>query len=193
MTYNGLTFMSDKTGLGGNVLEGDPFCYAPSVWDYTIKRFGIKSVLDLGSGAGHAAEWFFRHGCKVLAVDGLIENCNKALYPTLNLDLTKSSVVCNVDLVHCQELVEHVEEKFLENVLQSLTCGKYILMTNALPGQGGFHHVNEQPSEYWINHLFRYNCHLLEEDSNRIKKLAMQDSARYFSRTGLIFVNKNYK
>jgi SAM-dependent methyltransferase len=178
--------------VGGNILEGDPNTFSPSVWDYLIKRFALSSVLDLGSGMGYASQYFHSKGMKVLAVDGLIQNCQKAVFPTIHLDLTLNKVTSRVDLVHCQEVVEHIEEKFLDNLLASLACGKFILMTNALPGQGGYHHVNEQTTEYWIEHLKRYNCEVLIEDSNRVRRLAKDDGALYLSRTGLVLANRSY-
>ena len=93
--------------------------------------------------------------------------------------------------MHCQEVVEHIEEAFLENLLQSLACGKFILMTHALPGQGGYHHVNEKPTEYWVEHLRRYNCHVLAEDTARVRKLAEAENARFLAQTGLVLVNRS--
>ncbi len=148
--------------------------------------------MDLGSGMGYASQYFHKKRMKVLAIDGMIENCQKAVYPTIHLDLTISKVVTHVDLVHCQEVVEHIEERYLDNLLFSLACGKFILMTNALPGQGGYHHVNEQPTEYWINHMRRYNCEVLVEDSNRIRKMASADGAVFLARTGLILANRAF-
>jgi hypothetical protein len=83
-------------------------------------------------------------------------------------------------------VVEHIEEKYVHNLLSSLACGKFIVMTNALKGQGGHHHVNEQPTEYWINHLRKYNYEMLTEDTNRIRKIAEKDGAVYLSKTGLV-------
>jgi hypothetical protein len=157
------------------------------VWEYTIDRFAISSVLDLGSGLGYAAEFFFRKGMRVIAVDGLEENVRQAIYPTLRVDLCTSTVACKVDLVHCQEVVEHIEEKYLDNLLSSLCCGKYVLMTHALLGQGGHHHVNLQPGEYWVQHMRRRGFSYLEEDSNRIRHLARSEGARYVAASGLIF------
>lgn len=193
MTYAGLlgAVDADAPHLGGNVIEGDPFTHSPSVWDYLIQRFALRSVLDLGSGRGYAARWFHRAGMEVIAVEGLRENCEKAVYPTLQTDLTRGSVVCRVDLVHCQEVVEHIEERYLEHLLASLTCGRYIVMTHAVPGQGGHHHVNEQPTEYWIQHLKRHGCEVLVEDSNRIRTLAARDGAKYLAQTGIVLVNHN--
>lgn len=189
MTYAGLSFSADgsEPHLGGNVIQGDPFTYSPAVWEYTINRFAVSSVLDLGSGLGYAAEYFFRRNMRVIAVDGLKDNVRKAIYPTLKVDLCRSPIVCKVDLVHCQEVVEHIEEKYLDNLLSSLGCGRFVLMTHALPGQQGHHHVNLQPSEYWIEHMRRRGFSYLEEDSNRVRHLATSEGARYVAASGLLF------
>lgn len=191
---SGLKFVENKETphVGGNILEGDPRTHSPKVWDYLIERFALGSVMDLGSGMGYASQYFYNKGMKVLAVDGMIENCQKAVYPTIHLDLTLAKATTRVDLVHCQEVVEHIEEKYLDNLLSSLICGKFIIITNALPGQGGHHHVNEQPTEYWINHLKRYHCDVLVEDSKRIRKKAAEDGAIYLAQTGLVLANRKY-
>lgn len=188
MNYYGLTPSQDsnENHLGGNMVQGDPFTFSPSVWNYVIDRFSIRSVLDLGSGYGYSAQFMSKKGMQVVAVDGLKTNCLNSIFPTLYCDLTKDSVFCKVDLVHCQEVVEHIEEKYITNLLDSLTQGKFLIMTNALPGQGGHHHVNEQPTEYWINHLNSRGYNLLVEDSNRIRKLAAQDGAIYLAQTGIV-------
>jgi len=178
--------------LGGSVVEGDPDCFCPAVWDYVLSRFAIKSVMDLGCGSAISSYHFYSRGVPVVAVEGLRQSVMNSVYPSILHDITKGPVVTKVDLVHCHEVVEHIEEQHLENLLQSLTCGKYILMTNATPGQGGHHHVNEQPTEYWIKHLARYNCEVLSTDTNRIRILANQEGAKYMAQTGLLLVNKNF-
>jgi SAM-dependent methyltransferase len=192
MSYAGLVPISSaaEAHLGGNIREGDPFTHSPKVWNYIIDRFAIKSILDLGSGLGYSSQYFFNRGRQVIAIDGLKENIEKAIYPTMLFDLERGPVQCSVDLVHCQEVVEHIDEKYLENLLQSLSCGKFILMTHALPGQGGHHHVNEKPPEYWIGHMARYHCAVLEEDTKRIRRLAADDNAVYLVRTGLLLANR---
>ncbi|MEO6523824.1 MAG: methyltransferase domain-containing protein [Mucilaginibacter sp.] len=193
MTYIGYQKMTNtiNSHLGGNIIEGDPKTYAPNVWNYVINRFAVKSVLDLGCGIGYAANYFFDKGMKVVGIDGMDENIARAIYPVVQCDLTQGFVTCKVDLVHCQEVVEHVEEQFIENTLRSLTCGKIILLTNGLPGQKGFHHVNNQPTEYWVEHLKRYNCHVLLEDTKRIRKIAENEGAIYLARTGTLYANRD--
>lgn len=177
--------------LGGNAIEGDSWTFCPLVWTYVNERFGIKSVMDLGSGLGYSSKWFKDKGLDVIAVDGFYYNIKNAVYPTVQCDLTKQPIFTKVDLVHCQEVVEHIEEKYINNLLDSLTCGKFILMTNALPGQGGWHHVNEQPIEYWTNHLATRGFELLEEDSKKVKELAKQEGAIWMSFTGSVYVNRS--
>lgn len=189
--YTGITIVNsrDKPHLGGNVREGDPYTFCPRVWSYVIERFAISSVLDLGSGVGYAADFFYRKGLRTIAADGLSDNVKKALYPTVCHDLTKSALVTSVDLVHCQEVVEHIDKRYLENVLLTLCCGRIILMTHALPRQGGHHHVNERSDQYWIKHLSRRGYNFLREDTKRIRILAKSERAAYMHASGLIFHN----
>ncbi|MCF2487526.1 bifunctional 2-polyprenyl-6-hydroxyphenol methylase/3-demethylubiquinol 3-O-methyltransferase UbiG [Dyadobacter sp. CY347] len=191
MEYSGLQSYTDHPYLGGNILEGDPFTFAPRSWQYLMDRFAINSVLDLGSGLGYSAAFFHKAGAKVIAVDGLLKNVEKAIYPTIQADLALAPVHCCVDLVHCQEVVEHIDENYLDNLLSSLSCGRFIVMTNALPGQEGHHHINEQQTSYWTGHMARYNCHLLVEDTYRLRLLAASEGANYLAATGSIYANRN--
>jgi hypothetical protein len=191
LTYAGLTGVTPESAqhLGGNITVGDPFTYSPRVWDYVIDRFCITSALDLGSGCGNASFYMHKRGVRVVAVEGFKGNVDVSLYPAVQHDLTKGSVVTRVDLVHCQEVVEHIEEKYLGNILDTFAAGKYVLMTHALPGQGGYHHVNEQPQEYWVHHLEQRGFRLLSQDTDRIRAFAKQEDARYLAQSGLIFSN----
>src|ERR1700722_16698995 len=193
MNYQGLQHASSALAshLGGNIRGGDPFTFCPSVWEYVINRFAVMSVLDIGSGCGDAAAWFYRKGLQVIAVEGMDENISNSLYPAIKQDLTIGPIVTKVDLVHCQEVVEHIDEKYLENLLASLATGRVVLMTHALPGQGGYHHVNEQPSDYWVNHLSRIGGSFLQEDPARIRALAKADGGVYMEQTGMVFLNSS--
>lgn len=189
--YRGLvpTLSPEAEHLGGNIKFGDPYTYTPSAISYVISRFSIQTALDLGSGTGYAADFFHRQGVRVIAVDGLLENINKAVYPTILHDFATLPVQCNVDLVFCQEVVEHVEERHLDNILTSLCCGKIILMTHGVPGQKGHHHVNLQSAQYWVDHLENRGCKLLAADTERVRQFAQSDGAPYMRDTALVFAN----
>jgi trans-aconitate methyltransferase len=166
--------------LGGNIDGGDYATYSSKVWEYLAKT--NRTVLDVGCGQGHAMEFFVQQGCQVLGIEGLSNNAEKAKYPTINLDIQKSSLnIYGIDLVWCCEVVEHIEEQFLDNLLPLLTCGKCLAMTYAVPGQNGYHHVNCQEKEYWINKVkMQYD----EDMTNMLKSL---EANTHFGWHGLFF------
>lgn len=190
MTYQFVT--DDSTPyLGGNIAEGDPLTYSPRVWDYLIDRFALRSVMDLGSGIGYAARYFHRHGIETIAVDGLTSNVDNAVFPTIQVDLTRTSVRCRVDLVHCQEVAEHIAPEHVGKFLASLACGRFVVMSHGTPGQAGHHHVNLQEWDYWSRHMEARGYHLLPEDTQRVRNLAKTDGAHHLARSGLVFA-RNY-
>jgi SAM-dependent methyltransferase len=173
--------------LGGNLEGGDASTWCPTAWSFIIEKFNIKSVMDVGAGLGHAAKWFNDRGLKTTAIEGLEYNVSNAVYPSILHDLTTGPFIRSVDLVNCIEVVEHIEEKYIDNLLTTLCQGNYLLMTHAVPGQDGWHHVNCQPKEYWVNHLNKNGFRLLNEESSNIQKLAKQDGGKHIWRTGLLF------
>jgi SAM-dependent methyltransferase len=173
--------------LGGNLIFGDVNTWAPLAWEYILENFDIESMTDLGSGLAHAAKWFANKSIVVTAVDGLTYNVDNAIFPTVLHDLTEGPYINTVDLVYCVEVVEHIEEKYLDNLLISLTQGSYLFMTHAVPGQCGYHHVNCRDSKYWIDHLLDKNFILLDSDSEKIRSLAAKNDAAHISRNGMIF------
>lgn len=173
--------------VGGNIWQGDPATHAPRVWAYMVERFGARSVLDLGSGRGHAAAWFHRRGLQVVAVDGDPGNARAALHPTVIHDISTGPLRCPVDLVHCQEVVEHISEAHLPHLMDTLTSGEVVVMSHAMPDQPGYHHVNCQPSEYWIAQFAARRFNHLTIDTDRIRRLAAQEEAFHLARSGLVF------
>ena len=177
----------NKTHLGGNILEGDPYTFCPSTWQYLIDRFGVKSMLDMGSGYGYCADFFHRHGVRTIAVDGLETNVNHAIFPTVLHDFVDGPFKCKVDLIHCQEVLEHVEEQFVGNLLDTFKSANIVVVTHAFPGQGGYHHVNCQDPQYWIDKMTGAGFKLLDIDTDRLRKYAEQDGAQHLARSGMLF------
>ena len=176
--------------LGGNMWQGDPWTFSPRVWRYIIDRFAAESILDVGSGRGYAAQWFHKAGCKVVAMDAEIINVKNALFPTVLHNIMHSSFFCPVDVVHCQEVAEHIPEAFVQSFLDTLCNGKFIVMSHAEPGQDGHSHINCQPSKYWIEHIESKHYSLLIDDTTRVKKIAESEGAFHLARSGLVFGRK---
>jgi len=180
----------NKPHLGGNTIRPDKNTWSPSSWSYLLQNFNIKKMTDLGSGQGHTSQWFMERGIDVTAVEGLEFNVNNSVIPSILHDLTIKPFEQETDLVLCVEVVEHIEEKYLDFLLTSLCQGNIIFMTHAVPGQLGHHHVNCQESKYWIDHISNRGYKLLEKESEDIRLLADRDKARHLSRNAMIFVKK---
>lgn len=120
-----------------------------------LAEMKINSLLDIGAGHGAwAAEWLAAGVKNVLAVDGDYVRKEQLAIPKKNfrahdlatpLDLKK-----RFDLVQTLEVAEHLPADKAELFVDNLTRhGDVILFSAAVPHQGGEHHVNEQPPEYW--------------------------------------------
>jgi hypothetical protein len=151
--------------LGGNIRHGDSWTFMPRLWTALVQRFGVSSMLDVGCGEGHAVKFFRSLGVVAHGIDGLPLNVHRAVTPIALHDLKRGSMFMPVDLVWSCEVAEHIDEKYVDNYVQTLANGKIIAMTHATPGQQGHHHVNCQDSYYWISKLIALGYQPLDEVS----------------------------
>lgn len=163
--------IENKKHLGGYIVgltdHGDPNSYATEVWDWMCNN-GIKSVIDVGCGEGYSVKYFLQKNMECVGIEGgEIAYNNSPVKQNLILhDYTEGpyKLEKTYDAVWSCEFVEHVEEKYLKNFLETFKCAKKIFMTHAVIGQDGYHHVNCQNSDYWINKItdigFEYNKNL---------------------------------
>lgn len=173
--------------LGGNVRYGDLFSFTPTLWNFLIERFSVKSFLDIGCGEGHVVDFFRRAGVIAHGIDGLEANVRRSVHPIALHDLSKSSYVMPVDMVWSCEVAEHIAEEYVSNFVDTLANGKIIVLTHGLPGQGGHHHVNCQPAEYWITKIVAKGYHQLP-DAGYCRDLAQRDGYQsHFHWSGLLF------
>jgi SAM-dependent methyltransferase len=189
--------------LGGFMSGGDPATWFPNLWNWLVKLFAIHSVIDIGCGQGYAVNYFIKLGINAIGIEGSQEaiNSNIAPYSVVQHDFYQNAYTPNnpVDLIWSCEFLEHIDEQHLKNVLVTFqSATKAIVLTHAFPGQDGHHHVNCQPSTYWIG-LIR---HLGFKFSLRYTLLAryitMKDyhQMNHFGRSGLVFLvprEKPYK
>ena len=179
---------SNRPDLGGNYHHGDNQSFTPTLWKYLVERFGVRSVLDVGCGEGHNVNYFYKLGVVAHGIDGLRVNLERAIFPIAWHDLTTAPYYMPVDMVVCIEVVEHIEEQYVSNLLDTLTNGRVICMTHAMPGQDGHHHVNCQPDEYWINHLEARGYVLAYENEVFREMARIERGFRYFGVSGLVFL-----
>ena len=128
---------------------------ARAVAGLLLPEMNIASLLDIGAGHGAwAAEWMAAGVKDVKAVDGDYVTVDQLAIPASNFlahDLaTPLDLNRKFDLVQTLEVAEHLPaamaDLFVDNLISH---GNVILFSAAVPHQGGEHHVNEQPPEYW--------------------------------------------
>jgi SAM-dependent methyltransferase len=118
--------------------------------------FQPRRVLDVGCGRGVWLEAWKRHGVEsVLGLD-----CSYVDFATLRIDRREFvptdlarpfDLGCRFDLVQCLEVAEHLPSAAASTLTSSVVRhGDIVLFAAATPGQGGEHHVNEQPIAYWV-------------------------------------------
>ncbi len=173
--------------LGGNMKGGDPHCWCPELWEWLVTRYAPRMVLDVGCGEGHALGWLGKRGVQCIGIEGLPANAAQCPEPVIVHDFAQAPIaLTGINLVWSCEVVEHVEEKHLPNLLSALCSGSVLAMTAAHPGQGGFHHVNEQPAEYWIKHIEAQGFKFLP-DVTTSARMFSPDPKNYFRTNGLLF------
>ncbi len=179
---------ANRPDLGGNFRHGDAHTWHPLLWRYLTEIFAVKSVLDVGCGEGHAVWFFHRLGLFSHGIDGLRANVERAVAPIALHDILSGPYFMPVDLVWSCEVAEHILPEKVQNYIDTLSNGRVVAMTHAVQNQDGYHHVNCQPAEYWVEKMegkgysLFDNMSLLREVSNR------DETWNYFGKTGLVFL-----
>jgi SAM-dependent methyltransferase len=192
---------ANQSHLGGytkNSDIGDRATFYPNMWAWAVKLFGITSVIDIGCGEGVSTAFFQQLGCDVLGVEGYGPAVTNSRVPAkiVQHDYTTGPFVPSrkFDMAWSCEFVEHVEERYIENYLATFQQASMVFLTFALPGQGGHHHVNEQPQTYWVEQFGRLGF-LLDDDATKCARAIAQadhllvspDYPSHFITKGLVF------
>jgi 2-polyprenyl-3-methyl-5-hydroxy-6-metoxy-1,4-benzoquinol methylase len=157
MKASNVVSQQSADGYGYRDLKSHPALKAAQVVVELLRgKFNFNSVLDVGCGVGLWLKAYESQGISdIMGLDGVWvpqENIvvTKDKFKTHDLT-TPFSLGRKFDLVMCLEVAEHLPEVSADILLDSLVAhGDLIMFSAAIPGQGGFCHVNEQYQEYWI-------------------------------------------
>jgi hypothetical protein len=144
-----------------------------------------ESVVDFGCGPGHYCKFLSSLGCIVEGYDGVT---GFDIFPVNPINLAAPLVhIKKYELVLCLEVGEHIpkeyEDIFIKNLLDSMD--KTLILSWAIPGQGGMGHVNEQRNEYVIEKLTKLGLKFLEKETMELRG---SSTLTHFKNTILVFV-----
>jgi SAM-dependent methyltransferase len=131
--------------------------YSASVMTALLSdQISVESVLDVGCALGTWLRAWNEVGVSdVYGIDGDYVDREMLKIPRLNFSAVNLNAPFDLgrqyDLVQCLEVGEHIENSASEILAENLArhARRYILFSAAPPGQGGQHHINEQPYEFW--------------------------------------------
>jgi len=117
---------------------------------------GQKTLVDFGCGDASYGKAISDKGLEVEAYDGNPVVVSQSDGFSSVLDLTKElNLNKKFDVVLSLEVGEHIPPKyesiFIDNLVKH--CKTYLILSWALPGQGGTGHFNEKPNQYVIKKL----------------------------------------
>ena len=148
------------------------------------KKHNAKKVLDLGCGMGGYIKFLKNNNINTVGVDNcdICKNIEKH-------DLTKPYYNPS-DYVQSFEVGEHIPKKyesiFIKNICNNANKG--IIMSWALPGQGGDGHVNEKSTKYIIKKIENHGFKLNREKTKEIRQnINISPYFLYFRHNLLIF------
>jgi len=147
------------------------------------------TAVDLGCGDGQYCRIFKTYNWPLVhGYEGASQIANLGVYnQVFQVDLSKP--LCestSYEFVLCLEVGEHIprkhEQVFIENVCKF--CKKHLVISWAIPGQGGTGHFNERPNSYIVDEFvgrgFKFNNKL----TDRLRK---HISVRWFRNTVMVF------
>jgi 2-polyprenyl-3-methyl-5-hydroxy-6-metoxy-1,4-benzoquinol methylase len=120
-----------------------------------LANYDQENIIEFGCGTGRLLYDFYNNDVEVHGLElskiaqdvsqlpsGKVEthDLKKPYYPKQTYDI-----------VLCVEVLEHLPEYATETIVSSIARSAPVaIVTAATPGQGGTHHVNEQPHTYWM-------------------------------------------
>ncbi len=132
-----------------------------------IKNYVIdeKSAIDIGSGRGPVLLELMEviPAEHILSCD--LENFHGMEVPFEAMDLTvagdRNKIVSTFDLLTCLDVLEHIEEAYLNDILQffkKIARKQIIIVANHSDVQNGMElHLIQKPFQWWENALSKYS------------------------------------
>lgn len=157
---------------------------------YFKDHYFCKSLLDIGCGPGDMIKLARSIGYDAEGIDGDY-SCTRDVDIILH-DFVKGPYNHNkkYDLGYSCEFVEHVEEKYIPNFMESFKSCNHIIMTFAPPNTKGYHHVNCNTEKFWIDIFKEFNFSFDDNLTKIIREKSTMER-NFIREYGLYFKNEN--
>jgi 2-polyprenyl-3-methyl-5-hydroxy-6-metoxy-1,4-benzoquinol methylase len=137
-----------------------------------VDCFQPRTVIDVGCGTGALLEAFRNLNCQVCGLEyseAALAYCRKRELPVRKFNIGRDQIDRKqYDLAVSFEVAEHLApwtaERFVDLLCRSSSL---VVISAAIPGQGGVDHINEQPRSYWIAKFKRRSFVLDEKTTNQ--------------------------
>ena len=178
----GFCLTKEETSVGGNDI------FDSSITAEMIVLFQGKTVLDIGCGLGQYGKAFEQAGNIVWTGFDGAENIEVVTDGYVHyMDMTLPQWIGKrFDWVVSLEVGEHIpnesESVFIDNIARHASEG--VVLSWAVPGQNGHHHINTQPNEHVIAEMRDRGFIVSDKVTERFREVAEQD---YFTRTVMVF------
>jgi len=147
---------------------------------------GVKTVIDIGCGDGSYCQYLSGFGFEVVGYDGnpntekvTAGNCHTA-------DFSEPHHFGLHDAVISLEVGEHIPEDYEDIFFENLSrhADKLIILSWAVPEQGGFGHVNERENTYIIMAMGVMGWFIDREKTDALRSKA---TLEWFRETAMVF------
>jgi hypothetical protein len=156
-----------------------------------MDKYGVTGLIDVGCGPMGMKKVAESAGLSYTGIDG-DPACSPTVLHDFSIGPLSSYAIkrSTLDLVWCVEFLEHVDEKYVDNVFSAISLGDVVFITHALPGAGGYHHVNERSEFYWISQFNRMG-YSLDNETTELVRLASTMDREFCRNTGKVFYRNN--
>lgn len=152
-----------------------------------LKQENCKYVIDIGCGHGNYTKKINESGIICDGFDGNphTEKLTEGLCKVKDFSEIQHFQIL-YDYALCLEVAEHIPAEYEPVFIDNLTgCNsKGIILSWAVPGQGGYGHFNERDNDYVIRRLTQKGYTLNTDQTNLLRKGA---NLPWFKNTLLIF------
>lgn len=141
--------------------------------DGVADLFEPRTAVDVGCGTGIVLTRLQERGVAVTGIEG---SRHAIELSGLGERVVKANLERQIprlgrfDVCVCIEVAEHLPARAASPLVETLTeLSDVVVFTAATPGQGGSHHVNEQPQSYWETHFGERGFRRDEERESQLK------------------------